>query len=89
MVNANSYSRKVSDGVEVDELAELIEGGELSNAIEALDSHWVEVMRLAERYGFITYAYGGVATLATNKAYLEANSPKELANRLRTNSVEL
>ena len=38
-MNANSYARKVSNGVEVDELAELIEGGELSNAIEALDSH--------------------------------------------------
>ena len=46
-------------------------------------------MRLAERYGFIAYAYGGVATLATNKAYLEANGPKELANRLRKNNVEL
>ena len=35
--------------------------------MEAWDSHWEEVMRLAEGYGFIVQAYGGVATLATNE----------------------
>ena len=27
--------------------------------IKELDSHWNEVMDLAVKYGFITYAYGG------------------------------
>lgn len=30
---------------------------------EQADSHWIEVMNLAERYGFILNAYGGIATL--------------------------
>ncbi len=38
--------------------------------IEA-DRHWVEVMDLAERYGFILQAYGGTATLATHRNQLE------------------
>ena len=37
-----------------------------------LDSHWSEVMELAVKYGFITQAYGGTATLATHKNQLEA-----------------
>ena len=37
-----------------------------------LDSHWNEVMELAVKYGFITQAYGGTATLATHKNQLEA-----------------
>ena len=88
-MNANDYARKVTDGIEVDELAELIEDGKLEKKLDALDSHWTEVMKLAERYGFIQYAYGGVAQIATNKAYLDANGPKELARRLRMNSVDL
>ena len=35
------------------------------------DKHWSEVMSLAERYGFITQAAGGVATLATHNAQLK------------------
>ncbi len=35
--------------------------------MESWDSHWEEVMRLAEGYGFIVQAYGGVATIATNE----------------------
>ena len=31
-----------------------------------LDSHWSEVMELAVKYGFITQAYGGTATLEVN-----------------------
>lgn len=37
-----------------------------------LDSHWKEVMELAERYGFITQAYGGVAILSTHKNQLDS-----------------
>ncbi len=32
-----------------------------------MDEHWDEVMELAEKYGFIISAYGGVATLATHE----------------------
>lgn len=35
------------------------------------DKHWREVMSLAERYGFIMQACGGVATLATHNAQLK------------------
>ena len=46
-------------------------------------------MELAGRHGFICQAYGGAAVLATNAAYMEANGPGKLANRLRMNGVEL
>lgn len=88
-MNANDYVRKIADGVEVDELAELIEDGKMELRLAELDSHWMEVMRLAERYGFIMQSFGGVSTLATNAEYLKANGPKELARRLRMNNVNL
>jgi len=88
-VRANEYIRKVTGGIEVDELAELIEDGKMDLRLQELDIHWNEVMKLAERYGFISQAYGGVAVITTNGAYLEANGPKELANRLRMNNVEI
>ena len=88
-MNANNYARKVTDGVEVDELAELIEDGKLEMTLKGLDSHWEEVMRLAEKYGFISYSYGGAAVITTNKTYLESNSPRDLASRLRMNDVNL
>lgn len=40
--------------------------------MESLDSHWKEVMKLAEQYGFILQAYGGTAILATHENQLEA-----------------
>lgn len=40
--------------------------------IEELDSHWNEVMHLAEKYGFICHAYAGTATLATHKNQVDA-----------------
>lgn len=43
-----------------------------TDMLKELDSHWKEVMGLAERYGFIVQAYGGTATLATHKVQLEA-----------------
>jgi len=39
--------------------------------MDAWDSHWEEVMKLAEWYGFIVEAYGGVATLGTNEEQCE------------------
>lgn len=88
-MNANDYVRKVTDGTEVDELAELIEDGKMELRLAELDSHWTEVMRLAERYGFIMQSFGGVSTLSTNAEYLKVNGPKELARRLRMNNVNL
>ena len=34
--------------------------------------HWQEVMDLAQKYGFIIQAYGGVAVLATHEEQKEA-----------------
>ena len=48
-----------------------------------LDSHWSEVMELAVRYGFITQAYGGTATLATHKNQLEAYRAENYIKRQR------
>ncbi|MFA1820578.1 hypothetical protein ACDX78_10405 [Virgibacillus oceani] len=31
------------------------------------DAHWQEVMKLAEKHGFLLQAYGGLATLATHE----------------------
>lgn len=36
-----------------------------------MDQHWKEVMDLAEKFGFIIQAGGGVATLATHKVQKE------------------
>lgn len=36
-----------------------------------MDKNWKEVMDLAEKYGFIIQAYGGVAMLATHQAQIE------------------
>lgn len=36
-----------------------------------LDSHWKEVMDLAQKYGFIWQTYGGTAVLSTHKNQLE------------------
>lgn len=36
-----------------------------------MDKHWLEVMKLAEKYGFIIFAYGGVVTLATHAVQKE------------------
>lgn len=89
-MNANDYARGYDGrGEEIDELAEMIGDGRLKERLDELDSHWQEVMRLAEMYGFINFCYGGAATLCTHKAYLEANSSKDVADRLRTCSVDI
>jgi len=45
--------------------------------IKELDSHWNEVMDLAVKYGFITYAYGGTAILATHQNQLKEYGEEE------------
>ena len=51
--------------------------------LKELDGHWNEVMELAVRYGFITQAYGGTATLATHKNQLEAYRAENYIMRQR------
>lgn len=46
-----------------------VEGG--LAVIEDWDSHWEEVMELAQRYGFIVHTCGGAVTLATNAEQIE------------------
>ena len=41
------------------------------NSLEELDAHWKDVMDLAVKYGFITYAFGGTAILATHANQLK------------------
>ena len=89
-MNANDYVRGYDEhGDEIDELERLIKDGKLQSRLNELASHWEEVMRLCEKYGLINFCYGGAATLCTHKAYLEANSPKDVADRLRTCSVDI
>ena len=45
--------------------------------LKELDSHWSEVMKLAEKYGFITFAYDGTAMLATHENQLEEYGEEE------------
>jgi len=45
------------------------------------DQHWTEVLKLAEKYGFIRQAFGGVAILATHQ-----NIDKE-AHRIQVNQA--
>lgn len=51
--------------------------------IKELDSHWKEVMDLAEGYGFISHAYGGVAQLCTHRRQIEAFGEEEHIDRQR------
>ena len=51
--------------------------------LKELDGHWNEVMELAVRYGFITQAYGGTATLATHKNQLESYRAENYIERQR------
>lgn len=41
------------------------------------EQHWVEVLKLAEEYGFIVQAYGGVALLATHEVQKEKLGEKK------------
>lgn len=52
--------------------------------LKELDSHWEEVMKLAEQYGFINYAFGGSAILLTHKNQLEANGEEKYILRQKS-----
>ena len=49
------------------------------------DEHWNEVMDLAQKYGFITAAYGGTVTLVTHQNQLEYYSLDEYLRIQRMN----
>ena len=49
--------------------------------LKELDSHWQEVMSLAEQYGFIIQAYGGTAVLSTHRNQLEAAGEEQYIDR--------
>lgn len=49
-----------------------------------LDSHWKEVMDLAQKYGFIGQAYGGTAVLLTHKNQLEADGEETYIYRQKS-----
>lgn len=57
--------------------------------MERLDEHWQEVMKLAEKYGYILQCYGGTAVLATHKTQLavegEENYLKHQRNTFNRN----
>lgn len=52
--------------------------------MEEMDSHWQEVMDLAEKYGFIGQAARGTAILLTHKNQLEADGEEQYIYRQRS-----
>lgn len=52
--------------------------------MKELDSHWNDVMNLAEQYGFIAQAAGGAAILLTHKNQLKADGEEEYIYRQRS-----
>lgn len=52
--------------------------------MKELDSHWKEVMGLAEQYGFLTQAYGGAAILLTHRNQLDADGEETYILRQRS-----
>lgn len=51
--------------------------------LREMDSHWKEVMDLAEKYGFICQAVGGTAILLTHKNQLKADGEEKYIRRQR------
>ena len=49
--------------------------------LKELDSHWLEVMKLAEKYGFIGQASGGTAILLTHENQLEVDGEEKYLRR--------
>lgn len=56
----------------------------INEYIKEQDSHWQEVMKLAEKYGFIWNAYGGVATLAVHEEQLKSLGKEDYIKRQKT-----
>lgn len=52
--------------------------------LKEMDSHWTEVMKLAEKYGFIGQAAGGTAVLLTHKNQLECDGEEKYIRRQKS-----
>lgn len=72
-----------------DDLADFLETDEGKAYLDELDQGWQKVMRLAERHGFISSAYGGVAMLAIHQAVIEQLGTHEAAKRLRMYDLDI
>lgn len=83
-----SYTGTPPEG-KTDDLVTFLETENGKNVVKELDKHWSEVMKLAEKYGFIVQAYGGVSILSTHDAYKEEYGSEGVAKRLRMCNVEL
>lgn len=57
--------------------------------LQDLDKHWKEVMKLAEKYGFIIEACGGTASLSTHKNVFDACGAERVARILRMNNIDI
>lgn len=88
-MKASEYKRGWNGEKPYDELCDYIKSDEGDAKLEELDNHWQEVMKLAERYGFIVQSFGGTATLATHTEYIEQLGHYKAAQRLRTCNVEM
>ena len=72
-----------------DVLADYLETDEGKAYLDDLDQGWQGVMKLAESYGFISSAYGGVAMLAIHQAVIEQFGTHEAAKRLRMCDLDI
>lgn len=52
--------------------------------MKEMDSHWKEVMDLAEQYGFIGQAAGGTAVLLTHRNQLDVDGEEKYIHRQRS-----
>lgn len=52
--------------------------------MEEMDSHWQEVMELAEKYGFICQAAKGTVILLMHKNQLETDGEEQYIHRQRS-----
>lgn len=88
-MRASEYKRGWHGETGYDELKDYIESDEGNAKLAELDSHWQEVVELAEKYGFIVQSFGGTATLATHTEYIEQLGTDKAARRLRMCDVEM
>lgn len=88
-MKASEYKRGWHGETDYDELKDYIESDAGDAKLAELDSHWQEIMELAEKYGFIVQSFGGTATLATHAEYIEQLGMDKAAQRLRMCDVEM
>lgn len=55
----------------------------LNDYVKEQDEHWEQVMKLAEKYGFIISAFGGTATLCCHKVYIEEFGEEEYIKHMK------